>query len=168
MNTISYFILSSFSLGYVFPNDIFSVLYERNTVLPINWFVSCRHPMILCCAIFSYPSDSDIEGEFLVEFVTPEHPCYIKNLLDRLSKLTEGILMVNSSLVNVLLIVTTRNFHSVYTASPSSVSLLTPERPDVHVRGKYGILIVKLKALRLFFFNEYRLALVLCLSCCVF
>ena len=82
---------------------------------------------------FLYLSDSDIEGEFPVEFLTPEHPCYIKNLLDRLSKLTEGILMVNSSLVNVLLIVTTWNFHSIYTGSPSSMSLLTPE-PLMYVR----------------------------------
>ena len=52
----------------------FSVLYEKKTVLPIIWFVSCVHPTILCCAIFSYPPDSDIEGEFLVEFFTPEHP----------------------------------------------------------------------------------------------
>ena len=76
--------------------------------------------MILCCAIFSYPSDSDIEGEFLVEFVTPECPHYVKNLLDRLSKLTAGIIMVNSSLVNVSFIVTIHNYnsHSVYTGSP--------------------------------------------------
>ena len=71
--------------------------------------------MILCCAIFSYPSDSDIEGEFLVEFVTPECPHYVKNLLDRLSKLTAGIIMVNSSLVNVSFIVTIHLILIVYT-----------------------------------------------------
>ena len=45
VNTISYFVLFSFSLRYVFRNNIFSV-------------VSRVHPMILCCAIFSCPSDS--------------------------------------------------------------------------------------------------------------
>ena len=64
--------------------------------------------MILCCAIFSYPSDSDIEGEFLIEIFTPVRSRYDKNLLDRLSQLTEGILMVNSSLVNISLMVTAR------------------------------------------------------------
>ena len=64
--------------------------------------------MILCCAIFSYPSDSDIEGEFLIEIFTPVRPRYDKNLLDRLSQLTEDILMVNSSLVNISLMVTAR------------------------------------------------------------
>ena len=49
--------------------------------------------------MFSCPSDSDIEGELRVEFFTPERPRYVENLLDRLFKLTEGILMVNSSLV---------------------------------------------------------------------
>ena len=128
MNTISYLILFSFSLRYVFRNDFFSVVYEKKTVLPIIGFVSRVHPMILCCAIFSYLSDSDIEGEFLVEFFTPERPRYVKNLLDRLSKLTEGILMVNSSLVNRLLV--NRNnpssFGSICTGSPSSMSLSYP------------------------------------------
>jgi len=63
--------------------------------------------MILCCAIFSYSSVSDIKGEFLVEFFTPERPHYVRKLLDRPSMLTEGISMVNSRLVNVSLIYST-------------------------------------------------------------
>ena len=70
--------------------------------------------MILCSAISSYPSDSDIECEFLIEILKPERPCYVKNLLDRLSKLTEGILMVNSSLVNISLTVTARLIEVVH------------------------------------------------------
>ena len=50
--------------------------------------------MILCCAIFSYPSVSDSKGEFLVEFFTSERPHYLRKLLDRLFMLTEGISMV--------------------------------------------------------------------------
>ena len=100
-NTVCEFYGIFFFFALCFSKWYFSVLYEKNTVLPIIWFVSRVHLMILCCGIFSYPSVSDSKGEFLVEFSTPERPHYVRKLLDRLSMLTEGISMVNSRLVNV-------------------------------------------------------------------
>ena len=83
--------------------------------------------MILCCAIFSYPSDSDIEGEFLIEIFTPVRPRYDKNLLDRLSQLTEGILMVNSSLGPV-------HTKTIVNANASKRKLFYAFRPSVHTK----------------------------------